>query len=244
MRVLHICTYDQGGAANAALCLHEGLIEAGVHSVFASKWINRDGRNRIAVARGKTDWRANLYPTIDYYLARAAHPRSKNIVTMGRLRGVGMRAVASVKPDLIHLHWIDHGMLSIPDLENLANSRIPIVWTLHDMAPAAGGFGFRESVGLPPDPLGPLTCQDERKIRSESILRRRTLALANANLTVVSPSGWLAEEARHSPVFANHRIKTIESSCLARILLMTNAKACSISPGRLPGWTIAVPDGA
>ena len=185
------------------------MISWQISSVFASKWTTRDGRNRLAVAKGKLDWRANLYPRIDYHLARALKPRDEAVVTTGWLRGVGTRAVDAFKPDVLHLHWIDHGMLSIADLEMLSNSGIPIVWTLHDMAPAAGGFGFRESVGLSPSPFGPMTCQDSRRHGSESIIRRRTAALAKANLTVVAPSRWLGEEARRSPVFANHRIETI-----------------------------------
>jgi glycosyltransferase involved in cell wall biosynthesis len=209
MLVLHLCTYDQGGAANAALGLHEALLDARVDSLFASKRTTRCGRNRIALAKGAMDWRANLYPRLDYHLARVANPLQKSVVTTGSLRGIGLRALSRFQPDIIHLHWIDHGMLSISDLEILAKSGTPMIWTLHDMAPAAGGFGFRESAGLSPMPFGPITYQDVRRIASESIIHRRATALANANLTIVTPSQWLAQEARLSPVFKHHRIETI-----------------------------------
>ena len=41
--------------------------------------------------------------------------------------------------DIIHLHWINFGFLSINSLEKLFNLNKPIVWTLHDMWAFTGG---------------------------------------------------------------------------------------------------------
>ena len=38
--------------------------------------------------------------------------------------------------DVIHLHWINQGFLSLADIRKLINTGKPIVWTLHDMWPA------------------------------------------------------------------------------------------------------------
>ncbi len=40
--------------------------------------------------------------------------------------------------DVVHLHWINQGMLSIRDIESLLSTGKPVVWTLHDMWPATG----------------------------------------------------------------------------------------------------------
>lgn len=40
--------------------------------------------------------------------------------------------------DVIHLHWINQGLLSIHDIKKLIALGKPIVWTLHDMWPATG----------------------------------------------------------------------------------------------------------
>lgn len=37
--------------------------------------------------------------------------------------------------DVIHLHWINHGMLSLKGLERLASTGKPLFWTTHDMWP-------------------------------------------------------------------------------------------------------------
>lgn len=41
--------------------------------------------------------------------------------------------------DVIHLHWVQHGLLSLSDLQQLRALGKPLVWTLHDLWPATGG---------------------------------------------------------------------------------------------------------
>ncbi|WP_102409283.1 glycosyltransferase [Parabacteroides bouchesdurhonensis] len=40
--------------------------------------------------------------------------------------------------DIIHLHWINQGFLSLNDIQKLIAIGKPIVWTLHDLWPATG----------------------------------------------------------------------------------------------------------
>lgn len=35
--------------------------------------------------------------------------------------------------DIIHLHWVNQGMLSLGDIERILRSGKPVVWTMHDM---------------------------------------------------------------------------------------------------------------
>lgn len=44
--------------------------------------------------------------------------------------------------DIIHLHWINKGFLSIKSLQKLAALNKPIVWTLHDMWAFTGGCHY------------------------------------------------------------------------------------------------------
>ena len=43
--------------------------------------------------------------------------------------------------DIVHLHWINAGMIKI---EDLAKIRAPIVWSLHDMWAFTGGCHYDE----------------------------------------------------------------------------------------------------
>ena len=40
--------------------------------------------------------------------------------------------------DIIHLHWINQGMLSLKDIHRLVELGKPMVWTMHDMWPCTG----------------------------------------------------------------------------------------------------------
>ena len=40
--------------------------------------------------------------------------------------------------DLIHLHWINQGMLSLSGIRKILRSGKPVVWTMHDIWPATG----------------------------------------------------------------------------------------------------------
>ena len=47
-----------------------------------------------------------------------------------------VKKVNKLKADVVHLHWINNGMLSIEDLKEI---NAPIVWTFHDSWPYTGG---------------------------------------------------------------------------------------------------------
>ena len=38
--------------------------------------------------------------------------------------------------DIIHLHWINQGMLSLSGIQKILRSGKPVVWTMHDIWPA------------------------------------------------------------------------------------------------------------
>ncbi|WP_297904732.1 glycosyltransferase family 4 protein [uncultured Parabacteroides sp.] len=40
------------------------------------------------------------------------------------------------KADVIHLHWVNQGFLSLSDIKKLVDTGKPIVWTMHDLWPA------------------------------------------------------------------------------------------------------------
>lgn len=209
MRVLHLCTYDHGGAANAAIRLHEGLLALGDESFFASKVKTRPGTNRTGTVHPWNRWFHQRSPAFEYHLARLLSPGVRPVFTRGFLPGCGLTAVKKLRPRIVHLHWVDHGMISLRNLRELADSKAPVVWTLHDMAPLTGGFGYREAMDLPPAAFGPLTLSGVQAGASQRLLDSRADSLRGANLTVVAPSKWLAEEARRSPVFSAHRVEHI-----------------------------------
>lgn len=112
------------------------------------------------------------------------------------------------RPQLVHLHWLASSLLRIEDLGRL---RIPVVWTLHDTWAFTGGChytgdctGYQRQCGQCPQ-LG----SDREHDLSRSIWQRKEAAYADLDLTVVAPSRWLADVARHSSLFAGRRVEVI-----------------------------------
>jgi len=116
--------------------------------------------------------------------------------------------VAGIDPDIIHLHWLGAGFLQV---ETLRKFNKPLIWTLHDSWAFTGGchvpFGcirYRQRCGACPV-LGSSRDQD----LSRWTWQRKERAWRDLNLTVVTPSHWLADCVRASALFRDARVEVI-----------------------------------
>jgi hypothetical protein len=114
--------------------------------------------------------------------------------------------------DIIHLHWINFGFLSLKSLNKLFALNKPIVWTLHDMWAFTGGCHYSgecdrytQSCGHCPQ----LKSQQDWDI-SRWVWWRKAKAWKNLNLTIVTPSQWLADCARNSSRISNLACNTTD----------------------------------
>ncbi len=118
------------------------------------------------------------------------------------------KPIGSFASDLVHLHWVGSGLLRV---EELAKLNVPIVWTLHDAWAFTGGChytgdceGYKKQCGSCVE-LG----SKEPKDYSYKLLQRKIKAFEKLNITIVTPSQWLASLVRLSELFKNHRIEVI-----------------------------------
>ena len=109
---------------------------------------------------------------------------------------------------LYHLNWVAASMLRV---EELASLKAPVVWTLHDAWAFTGGCHyagtcerFRMQCGQCPQ-LGSADPGDA----SHSLWQRKQTAYAATDLTIVTPSHWLAGLARRSSLLSARRIEVI-----------------------------------
>jgi glycosyltransferase involved in cell wall biosynthesis len=114
--------------------------------------------------------------------------------------------------DIIHLHWINFGFLSIDSLEKLAQTNKPIVWTLHDMWAFTGGChhsreceNYQKSCGNCEQFLKNPSVND----LSHQIWREKMAVFSKANLTIITCSEWLGNRAKKSSLFQNIRVEVI-----------------------------------
>jgi glycosyltransferase involved in cell wall biosynthesis len=110
--------------------------------------------------------------------------------------------------DIINLHWIGSGFLNV---WSLASLKKPVVWTLHDTWPFCGTEHYPEGTEYYKDGY---KSADQKQYR----LSQEVWSLKHKNfkkmkdLTIVSPSKWLADLAQDSLMFKKRRVEVIPNS--------------------------------
>jgi len=197
IRVLHLSTFDQGGAATAALRLHAGLLQQGVKSSFMSlQQANPEKVSGMYKFKRKTREKT-LLDRIQTKLGNPVTQAKRNDLRMQDLKGdyetfsfpeTDHRVENDPmmqEVDIIHLHWISY-FVNQRTFFNAINR--PIIWTFHDMNPVMGGFHYQGDLER-----NPAFMQLEAQLRKEKL----KYFSQGKNLTVVTPSRWLGEAAAH-----------------------------------------------
>ena len=102
--------------------------------------------------------------------------------------------------DLLHLHWINFGFLSIDTLRNLFALKKPIVWTLHDQWAFTGGCHYSRGCDhfLNHCHACPYLKKPGERDLSYRIFEQKVRLFDTANVLFTPPSRWLADEAMRS----------------------------------------------
>ena len=204
-KILHLSTTDiEGGAARAAYRLHQGLQSIGVTSHLLVRAKFSAEKNIIPEKTILT----KLGPPTSGFPLQLYPQRDRAMFSPQWFPDAIAPKVAQLNPDIINLHWICNGFLQI---ETLAKFDKPLLWTLHDMWPFTGGCHYsqkcdryRESCGACPH----LKSKSNWDL-SRWVWQRKAKAWKNLDLTIVSPSLWLAKRARASSLFQNLRVEVI-----------------------------------
>ncbi|GAB3200548.1 glycosyltransferase involved in cell wall biosynthesis [Pontibacter aydingkolensis] len=211
MKVVHVNTSDtQGGAARAASRLHQALLEVNVDSLMLVQTKSGDDFTIQGPQTNLQKAAAVLRPFLDRlptrkYNASASLPFSPSWVPFS---GVAER-INALGPDIVHLHWIANGMMSI---EEIAQIKAPIVWSLHDSWAFTGGCHVRFDCEKYIQGCGacPVLGSDRQNDLSKAIFDRKSRTYSKIkNLTVTGPSRWLSKCASESLLFKNRKVVTL-----------------------------------
>ena len=207
MRVVHVSYSVDGGAGRSALRLHQNLLDLGIDSLI------------FAFDEATTSPPSFDPGTIDRVLGRYM----RNIDKLpNKWRGSPVTAswsnnwapnftlqrVSELKPDIVHFHFIGAGTFPVRDFKSVP---CPIVWTLHDMWAFTGGchytggcVGFSKKCGR---------CPTLRSSTEDDLSRtnwsRKSKEWEHVKLTLVSPSNWLADQARQSSLMELQKVMVI-----------------------------------
>lgn len=205
MKVLHLSTSDlDGGAARAAYRLHQGLKSLDVTSQMLVRAKSSIDKTVIQESSLLT----KLGPPSSSLPLKFYPNRSRTRFSPQWFPDALSQKVKQLDPDIVHLHWICNGFLQI---ETLAKLQKPLVWTLHDMWPFTGGCHYAENCDRYTHSCGscPQLKSDKNGDLSRWIWRRKNQGWKDINLTIVSPSHWLANCAASSSLFKNLRVEVI-----------------------------------
>jgi len=122
--------------------------------------------------------------------------------------------------DIIHLHWINQGMLSLKGIQKILQSGKPVVWTMHDIWPATAlchvTLGCQQYV---------TQCAHCRLLPgggsshdfSTTVWQRKQRMLVTGSIYFVACSHWLASEAKRSALLEGQKVTSIPNPIDTRI---------------------------
>jgi glycosyltransferase involved in cell wall biosynthesis len=209
MKVLIINTYDDNaGAAIASYRLYKGLQQTGVNSQMFVQNKTRFDPGIISSSSRMDKFRSFVRPFFEAYPLTFYKNRQVSSWSPAWVPHSISKIRTQVNPDIIHLHWICEGFLPVSEITKIKQ---PIVWTMHDMWPFTGGchysdqcLKYQQYCGACPQ-LGSHSKHD----LSSWVWGRKKKHWKNLDLTIVSPSNWLAGCARNSSLFGDRKIVTI-----------------------------------
>ncbi len=114
--------------------------------------------------------------------------------------------------DVIHLHWVSFGFLSINEVARLAKAK-PLIWTLHDMWPFTGGCHYSyECMNYTNNCNECFYLSGFKLVSASSILRQKVESWDDVDFSVIGSSKWITDLASQSKVFQAKNCLTIGTS--------------------------------
>ena len=206
LRILHLNASSSGGAFVAAQRLNDAL--NGLDGVSSEHWVFDGGEGDFHLWANtwiKKKWAFGLHALEKLDFLRFEADKSIRFAFSHGRTGINVSNWQAVKDaDIIHLHWINKGFVSLNGLEDLLGLGKKIVWTCHDMWPFTGGCyhprgcdNFTRECGncqyLKQPSQSDLSCQVFQTKKS-------VFSKAGGRLQFVTPSAWLKNQADKSGI--------------------------------------------
>lgn len=216
MDIVQINTIDiQGGAARAAFRLNQALNKLDVDSkMLVQSKVGDDIKVKSVTQIKIQKVLAKIRPYYDMLPLKLYKNREAGPFSVART-GVNIYNNQYIKEaDIINLHWINGGFLSLKSIKKLNQLHKPIVWTLHDMWPFTGGCHYSGGCTKYKKKCGQCPMLNSSKDRdlTRRIWEKKNKCYKNLKLTIVPCSNWLAKCAKDSSLFDDLRIEVIPNS--------------------------------
>lgn len=189
MRILTISTSERtGGGAIAASRLNDALCRNGMKA----RMLVRDKQtDAVTVAQVGNKW-PKIAERLDVLLHNGLDRKGMWLADTASWGVDVLNTQEYREADVVHLHWVNQGMLSLSALEKMAREGKPMVWTLHDEWPFLGVCHYRGAC----QETDCRHCPIMRGGLPHRILERKRALLRQAHITLVGCSQWMTDRAR------------------------------------------------
>lgn len=223
MKVLQINSVcGIGSTGRIATDIHNMLIEQGHESYIAyGRDLPRNCDNAIRIGN-----------KIDNY-AHVLLTRLFDKHGFGSIKATEefIKKVEEIDPDVIHLHNIHGYYINIEVLfDYLKEADKPVIWTLHDCWAFTGHCAYFDYVGCEKWKTGCYDCPEKKSYPSsrlldkskQNYLKKKEIFTGVKNMTIVTPSSWLAELVRES-FLGEYPVKVINNGIDLKIFKPTKS---------------------
>ena len=202
MKILLVNTSSAtGGAAVAARRLMNALEKNGAAVKMLVRYKDDEGNDKVVAL--PPSWRLKWNFVWERFVIWVHNKLSRKNLFAVDIANAGTDITTLPEfqqADIIHLHWVNQGMLSLKNIRKILASGKPVVWTLHDMWPCTAVChhaelcnGFTEDCSQ---------CEHLRFPKCENLpqkvfLQKKQIYGAG-NLHLVSVSNWLHQQVKRS----------------------------------------------
>ncbi len=193
MKIIHIATSLIGGAGVAAIRMNDALNLIGMDSILISNSVNEMSKNPNVIGIKKSKIDTVKSKTVTFSQQKVVQ-RGEDLVTLFSASTLNLKEILNLGPDLIHIHSF-YNLLNTKDIKTLIDTKIPIIFTLHDERILTGGCHCTNGCNLFEAICE--SCPQTKICFRQSISNERLKwrgILDSQSITLVCPSKWMAEQ--------------------------------------------------
>lgn len=235
MRVLIVNTSEKtGGAAVAANRLMEALNNNGVK---AKMLVGDKQTDKISVVPLSHKWAVKwhfLWERLMVFLHLRFHKEHLFEIDIANAGSDITNLPEFREADVIHLNWINQGMLSLKSIRKILRSGKPVVWTMHDLWPATGICHYARTcsafrTNCHNCPLLPL--HGSANDLSHKVWERKNRLYEGSNIHFVTCSRWLETQAKQSSLLKSQRVSAIPNSIDSHVFCPADKREARLRAG-------------
>ena len=215
MRVLIVNTSERiGGAAIAANRLMDALKKNGVR---ASMLVRDKQTDRLTVHSVSGGWRQPmkfLWERLCIFIANGFNRKQLFLTDIANTGSDVTMLPEFQRADVIHLHWVNQGFLSLDVIEKIVHSGKKVVVTMHDQWYFTGVCHYSGECEKYMDLCHDCELMGGRLLgdMARKVFLQKQRIYKDTHITFVGCSRWMADMARRSHLAAGQRVVNIPNA--------------------------------